>query len=332
MQTHNTPLVSIVIPVYNLESYVETFVNSLKAQTYPHFEAIIINDGSTDNSLDKIHQYTRDDSRFVVISTDNQGVSLARKTGIEQSKGYYITFLDADDTVMPKIIEKLVGAANDSYDIVCCNIKRLCSTYEATIRERHTANMSGVEFLEAILRDKIFGYNCAKLYKRELFRGVTYHPLRLSEDSLLNIQIGCLMPKVKFIDYIGYVYVQRPGSANHTPFDYDYMVLFSATVEEELLKHNDKLKGRAEFLALLNKLRWYMVYINKSHNRWSGDSEFATQITELRDRYRLELKNYYSPYMLVLLAVNRYQIMRPLIIIMITIKRWGNSLKRRMSR
>ncbi len=332
MQRDDKPLISIIVPVYNLEQYVETFVKSLKEQTYSNIEVVIVNDGSTDSSLDKINQYTNNDARFIIISKENQGVSLARKTGIEGSNGQYITFLDADDILMPEVIEKMVDATKDSYDIVCCNLKRICSTYEAIIRESQTSDMNGVEFLESILRHKILVTNCAKLYKRELFNTVTYHPLHLGEDSFLNIQIGCFMPRVQFIDYVGYGYEQRSGSANHSPFDYNYMVLFSDTIERELLKHNDKLGGRAEFLALLNKLRWYKVYITKSRNKWIGDSDFANQITELRCKYRSEIKGYIPFSMLLLLLINRYHVLRPLMILIITISRWCNSLKRRMSK
>ena len=108
MQRDDKPLISIIVPVYNLEQYVETFVKSLKEQTYSNIEVVIVNDGSTDSSLDKINQYTNNDARFIIISKENQGVSLARKTGIEGSNGQYITFLDADDILMPEVIEKMV--------------------------------------------------------------------------------------------------------------------------------------------------------------------------------------------------------------------------------
>ena len=332
MKVQNNPLVSIIVPVYNLEQYVETFVKSIKAQTYSNFEAVIVNDGSKDNSLAEIYQHTQDDARFVVISKENQGVSIARKTGIEQSKGQYITFLDADDILMPEVIERMVDAIQDNYDIISCNIQRICSTYESPMQYGQIPDMCGTEFLEAIIRHKIYGSNCAKLYKRELFNNVTYYPLRLSEDSLLNMQIGCLMPRVRFIDYVGYGYLQRQGSSNHTPFDYNYMVSFSDAVEKELNKHDDTLKGRATFFALLNKIRWYRLYASKSRNNWIGDSEFAKNVEIQIRKYKLELRRYNLSGMLLFISIYHYRFMHPLILLYTTFKRLSKSFKRRFSK
>ena len=330
MKNNLRPLVSIIVPVYNLEQYIEPFIKSIKDQTYCYIEAVIINDGSTDNSLEVINNHIGGDDRFTVISTENQGASHARNTGIKRSKGQYITFLDADDFLMHEAIERMVSAITEGYDVACCNIKRICPTYETTMISSKTAKMKGTEFLEAIICHKIVVTNCAKLYKRELFEHITFHTLRLGEDSLLNMQIGSLLPKVRFIDYTGYGYIQRSGSSNHTPFDLNYMERYSKIVEQELLKHNETLQGRAEFLALLNKIRWYRVYANKSRHQWIGDSDFAMNINKLRSKYRAELKPYNLHWTLLFLSIYSYKSMHPLIVIILTITRWSNSIKRRI--
>ena len=114
------------------------------------------------------------------------------------------------------MLEKLVAAIgeNGGYDIVCCDYKRICKTYEAPKREMRTSDMQGLDFLVASLYHAISVTVWGRLYRRALFeKELRHYPLRLGEDSLLNIQIGCQQPRVRFVDYVGYGYVQRGGSA-----------------------------------------------------------------------------------------------------------------------
>ena len=90
-------LISIIIPIYNAEKYIERCINSLKNQTYKNIEIICINDGSTDNSLNILKRIAITDNRITIIEQENKGVSVARNKGIESAKGKYIMFLDADD-------------------------------------------------------------------------------------------------------------------------------------------------------------------------------------------------------------------------------------------
>lgn len=104
----NNILVSIVVPIYNLENYLFRCIESLIHQTYNNIEIILINDGSTDNSISIINKYSERDSRIIVIDKENQGVSVARNVGIEKSSGKYIMFVDGDDWIDSDMIEKLV--------------------------------------------------------------------------------------------------------------------------------------------------------------------------------------------------------------------------------
>lgn len=136
--------------------------------------------------------------------------------------------------------------------------------------------MEGLEFLEATLRHSIWVTLWGKLYRRELFdNGLNHHPLRLGQDTMINIQIACRLPRVHFIDYVGYDYVQRPSSSNHRSFDFDYCCLFCSIVERELQRHGESLRGQAEFYALLNKVRWYSVYVCKSRSPWVGTGRLS---------------------------------------------------------
>ena len=277
----------------------------------------------------------RSATRIVVISTVNQGAARARETGIRHAKGDYICFLDGDDVWDSRMLEKLVAAIgeNGGYDIVCCDYKRICKTYEAPKREMRTSDMQGLDFLVASLYHAISVTVWGRLYRRALFeKELRHYPLRLGEDSLLNIQIGCQQPRVRFVDYVGYGYVQRGGSANRSPLDIGYCVKFSEAVHAELVRHRDVVGDRLEFYLLLNKMRWYLVYLRKSHNPWAGDTEFARGINAEAERYRAELEGFFSRCDWLLLRMDRRRWMRPGVLAVSTLMRWGKSLKRRLTR
>lgn len=330
-----TPIVSVIIPAYNLEGYIDACLQSVLAQTYANFEAVVVDDGSTDGTPGLLQGYAERDRRIIVVSTPNQGVARARETGVARARGKYICFLDGDDFWEPRMLEEMTSAIeqNGGYDIVCCNFKRVCKTYQAVCRERLTRDMEGLEFLEATLRHSIWVTLWGKIYRRELFEcGLNHHPLRLGQDTMINIQIGCHRPRVHFIDYVGYCYVQRSSSSNHRSFDFDYCCLFCDTVERELQRHGESLGGHAEFYALLNKMRWYMVYVCKSHSPWVGDRPFVCNLRELAARYRDELGAYYSRARMLLLDLDRQRALRPLVLMLSTGLRWRTSLQRRLAR
>lgn len=166
-----SPEVSVIIPAYNLEGYLDTCLQSVLTQTLGNFEAIVVDDGSTDGTPGLLCRYAERDPRIIVVSTPNRGVARARETGIARARGKYIAFLDGDDFWEPRMLEEMTASIgqNGGYDIVCCNFKRVCKTYQAIYRESRTEDMEGLEFLEATLRHSIWVTLWGKLYRRELF-------------------------------------------------------------------------------------------------------------------------------------------------------------------
>ena len=125
-----SPEVSVIIPAYNLEGYLDTCLQSVLTQTLGNFEAIVVDDGSTDGSPGLLRRYAERDPRIIVVSTPNRGVARARETGIARARGKYIAFLDGDDFWEPRMLEEMTASIgqNGGYDIVCCNFKRVCKT------------------------------------------------------------------------------------------------------------------------------------------------------------------------------------------------------------
>lgn len=330
----SAPAVSIVIPVYNLEPYLAPCLDSVRRQTFRDFEAIVVDDGSTDGSLAEIRRLTAGDDRFVVVPTKNQGVARARETALAKARGRYVCFLDGDDLFEPEMLQRLVEAIESSdCDIVCCDYKRISASYEAPVRSNRTGEISGLEFLEALLCNEVWGGLWAKLYRRSLFENdIRHYPLRLWQDSAVNIQIFCHNPRVRFIDYVGYGYVQRAGSSNHSRLDFDYCRHFCDTLAAELRRHDAELDGRADYFVTLSNLRVYLTYLSKSRSTWVGDSSLAHELRNAVKRYRPEVRRHYSAMRLSLLGLDRRKALRPLAVLIVTLLRWKKSLERRLNR
>ena len=108
------PLISVIIPIYNMEFYLERCVDSVLNNTYQNLEVICVDDGSTDHSMEILRRYEAADPRIVVIAKENGGVSSARNAGLDRMTGEYVTFIDSDDFVHPQYVELLYRAVQDT--------------------------------------------------------------------------------------------------------------------------------------------------------------------------------------------------------------------------
>lgn len=171
---YDIPLVSLIIPVYNVEDYLRKALQSVENQTFNNFEAIIVNDGSTDESLKIINEFVERNSNFHLINQKNAGLSAARNTGLIASKGEYIAFMDSDDYINPDFIKLLYNAAvKNNADIACCNFNLYYPNSNLRIYMPFTC-MPGIYSNSKALKKLIldlglhyFSWN--KLCKRSLF-------------------------------------------------------------------------------------------------------------------------------------------------------------------
>lgn len=327
--TQHIPQVSVVIPVYDVEAWLDACLDSVEAQTFGDFEAIVVNDGSTDGSEAVALRHAARDSRIRVVSTPNAGVARARERALAESRGRWIAFLDGDDLWEPDMLERLLAESRD-YDIVCCDYKRICSAYEAPVRTVGREDLSGDGFLERMLSLSAPVSLWARLYRRELFEGLCHYPMRQGQDLLLNIQVGRRRPRVHYVDYVGYGYVQRPGSSIRRKPDLAYCELFAARVREILCGGDRPAQDdRTDFLLTINALWWYLGYISRGSNAWAGDSPFAARIRAGVAAHRRELLRYYTPAQLRMVRMDRWRALRPAVVAAAVLHRWSESLRRR---
>ena len=245
------PKISVIIPAYNVEKYVEKTLKSLINQTFKDFEAIIINDGSTDNT-EKIIKEVLQDTKFQwkLINQENQGVSVARNRGIIESKGEYICFLDGDDYYHPTFLEKMYNKAKEkNYDVVFCNYS-LVNENEKTIREpTQKKEYFGIELIgEEVLKQALIGHvyiwTASYICKKKLLsdnnilytKGCTY-----GEDQEFWMKVFFHAKLVNSVTEKLVYYVQRKGSAINQK--HDLRVLHSYAMRKRLVAYFERVEA-----------------------------------------------------------------------------------------
>lgn len=357
------PLVSIIIPAYNLEKYIVACVKSALGQSWKNIEVIAVDDGSVDSTGALLDDLAREDSRLKVIHKQNAGVALARQTGIDAANGDFIAFLDADDIYYPEFIERTLSAMfSGDCDIVVAGIRRVHPNgTDSVILNDVEGVVDGKSFAEMYFSQRIFVGLCDKLYRRELFDGVESRPYRIGEDFYVGCQIAAKLPSVKFIDYVGYGYIQRPGSNVHNTFDLAMCEEFCSGVEESLAGQPSLTDDERRAYANVLRMRWYITFISKSRNPWVGDSEFASNVQKAvfgdaaadssckfaagnsvaskcvsdlnEDIAEGELiRKCYPSSVILMLRLDRRKSLRPLVLAVAAWRRIGSSISRRFKR
>lgn len=217
----NIPIVSIIVPVYNVEKYLRSCLDSILAQTFTDWECVLVDDGSTDGSRSICDQYANIDERFVTIHKDNGGVSTARNYGIRTVKGQWITFVDADDELPKEAIDTMFSMVSASIDIVIAGYKKFNAFQEVTyeVTEKHSYIKNRNNAILEIYNPSYYsylGYICSKLYKMEIIRQKNIlfdESIFVSEDRLfLLTYLSVISGKVCFTTEPVYYYYDRNDS------------------------------------------------------------------------------------------------------------------------
>lgn len=235
----NSIKVSVIIPVYNGEVFLQDCIESLINQTLIACEFIFVNDGSTDNSIGIIEEYQKKDSRIIVINQVNKGISEARNTGIAAAKGEYIGFLDNDDFVKNDMFERLYDTAQkDDLDIV---VSKTILGRDGKYIIKDSVFEAGVLYGQPFIQSKIIPNLLQKedlfavwnkIYKRSFVELNNIHFPKnrvIEEDNMFNIQAFNKAENVLFIDYAGYYYREVATSKSRLTIENDY---FSKALEK----------------------------------------------------------------------------------------------------
>jgi len=209
--------VSIIMPVYNKAKYLSRGLQAILDQKFRDFELIIINDGSTDNSLSVIEDFAQKDSRVVVLDIPNGGVSHARNMGLDTAQGKYITFIDADDGIRSDYLGNLVRCIENSHaDLVISSFAKVddSGTILQEIRPKRTGMHEFKEVLPEFAAEQkesgIYGYCWSKIYSRSMFQNVRFdESLKLAEDFDFYLNFYEIISSVYFDDHPNYLYLQE---------------------------------------------------------------------------------------------------------------------------
>ena len=228
----NNPLISIVLPTYNVAQYLQQCLESVAAQTYRNIEVFIIIDGATDGSYEIATDFCKTDKRFSVYWQENAGSGPARNAGLARCQGELVMFIDPDDWIEPELLEKLYEAQSQgNYDLVAsrrnfvtCDqdgntirINKWCYS-DKTIVGQQEVRMAYMKMLEM----GVVSNPTQKLYKLSLIRehGIEFPPLRRSQDVVFNYRYYNHVHSLCLISYSGYNYRQVLQHSNKNPSDY----------------------------------------------------------------------------------------------------------------
>lgn len=209
------PLISIIIPVYNVKEYLEKCLYSVCGQTYKNLEIIVVDDGSTDGSGEICDMFAETDSRIKVIHQVNKGQSCARNEGLTIARGEYIGFVDSDDWIDPDMYEFLYHLLvdNDADISVCAHYIETTTRTKVRYSSGAFTSFSSDEAIRALIVDKrMRNYMCDKLFKRKALAGIQFPEKQIFEDMAICYRIFYKVQRIVMQDCPKYHYLQREGS------------------------------------------------------------------------------------------------------------------------
>ena len=265
--------ISVIVPVYNTDKYIDQCVSSIVNQSYRNLEIILVDDGSYDNSLKKCEIWQKRDKRIKVVHKKNEGVTRARKVGITMATGDYIGFVDSDDYIEKDMYELLINnIIEQDADISHCGYKMIFD--DGRVNYFYETGNSVIQDNFAGQKDLLLGefiepglWN--KLYKRELFNELEYNEnISINEDLLINFLLFRRSKKSIFQDTCMYCYCVRENSATRSNLSKKH-ILDPIEVKDYIRKMADnKLKGIANKMYLSTCINCYnSIIINGGFNK-----------------------------------------------------------------
>lgn len=259
------PKISVIIPVYNTEKYLEKCLDSIINQTYQDFEIVIINDGSIDNSQNIIEKYLdKYQNKIKCINKENGGLSSARNYGIEVARGDYIIFVDSDDYIKKDLFEQLLPYIQKDIDLVKYKLIKVSEEYKELERVDGPSfdEVTGEEgFNKLVFNDVLLEPACLYLYKRDIFikNNLRFLENTYHEDFGLVPIILLYTNSIVSINFYGYYYLQANNSITRNE---DYTKTIKRA--NDLLIHYDNMKKVIENLNIKQKTKenMYLYYTN----------------------------------------------------------------------
>lgn len=255
MKSFDSPLVSIIVPIYNAERYLDKCIESILKQSYSNIEVLLVDDGSPDNCPVICDEWATKDSRIRVVHQNNGGVTVARKIGVQKACGDWICFVDADDVLPRDSISHLFSNVDDSVDVVIGQIS-FNGDWKWPYRPMEK-KLDRNQYIHKLVSCKIHSGPVARLFRKALFNHEVFNlprEIRVGEDYIMNVRIANNVRYVYVTKSIVYEYISNPTSASaKSPFT---SLRYCRKFEKELRLH--ELNVPAMYKLLFYLIDWYI--------------------------------------------------------------------------
>ena len=283
-------LVSIIVPIYNVEAFLDKCISSIIKQTYKNYELILVNDGSTDDSESICENYL-DDARVHYYKKQNGGLSDARNYGLSKACGSHVTFVDPDDYLHPEYLQTLVEMFHDDVQVSCICECRVTPNEKKTVNKVCTGGvLDGTEALRSLCLGEYFGTTAwGKLYDIHMFDDIKFPVGVIHEDIWTIPYVLEKASKVAYNRSPLYFYVQQKDSIMHKPLTeatyngfggidklVDYVNQKYAVMHDEVMKN------------------WICRFFGIIINRLVFEENYYEKAKELRTKYKKNFEHYYA--------------------------------------
>lgn len=288
----STDLVSVIIPVYNVEKYLDRCLQSVVSQDYPNIEIVLVDDGSTDASPTICDNWVdRYLHKIRVIHQKNQGASFARKNGIQAAKGQYLTFVDSDDYVLPQYVSMLYRAARENHTkVAVCGFHKTVPTYarvEINVEDCAIKILSSRQLFKRFFKYEFWGF-WGGIYHKSLFYNTIYPQATINEDYFVKAQI---FSKVDYIGYCTqplYIYENHPESLSKQRLSLKALGEFDNTVATWKFIKTYKPQYTSQALAIASEAacKWLGAINRAKAQRESAIEKYKYKIKDfVRDNF-----------------------------------------------
>lgn len=289
---NKNPLISVIVPVYKVEEYLDRCVRSILAQTYRNLEVLLVDDGSPDRCGAICDAFAAQDERVKVIHKVNGGLSDARNVAIDVAKGDYLGFVDSDDFIHPKMYESLLNAILESNaSISACFYRSFKPGEDCFTNDEHPETIV-LGQKEALAH--FYSFNCVnftlvwnKLYEKSLFEGIRYPKGKTREDEFTTYKLVYKAHKLVFLKDHLYFYLQRPGSIMREK-SFANELNYADAQEERQVFFREHGMADLHQKALLK----YLVWLFAMEHKYGTDEQASAFLKELSTRREKQLQRF----------------------------------------
>jgi len=318
------PLLSVIVPVYNVETYLSRCVDSILGQTYQNMEIILIDDGSRDSSGEICDAYAQKDSRIRVIHKENGGLSSARNVGLEAAGGVYIAFVDSDDWIEPDAYRHLMELATRlDVKLVCggrYDVDGRTGDRKVGLCPKKEEVITGEELAGRIFTwDQCDSSACDKLYHRSLLEGFRYPEGKICEDVPVIYRIALKAEAAAMSDRPFYNYFHRPGSITMTAVSEKnfHFPEHTAVIYPYIRENHPAIADQARFQRVKSLLHVLLLLdTTQPEVRRNFRNQYASFRNQLRPHVSFVLKNHRfgkkEKLTCLLLVLGLYRWLRPM--------------------